>query len=122
MECLPNGKWVDLRGDSPRVDELGESLLIKWQGMHGSDITVVCEPSAWSIAVSPRKSWALEIRWAPTKTVPIEQVESDRLQFRYEQFPYEVTCLSGYFQAQDDGCSILVRPGADGTVRLGLDA
>jgi hypothetical protein len=117
METLPDGSEKELPSGKPVVTESGEDLIVEWECRPGVTARVTCSPGSWSISVTGCDSWALDMTWAESKGVPITEVTSEKLSFKYEGFPYAIRTASGSF-ARTGSSSIRITPGVNGILSL----
>lgn len=115
VEILPDGSAQELMGGTPSANESGESLVAEWECCQDARATATCGPDTFALTLSGCKSWALDMRWAESKEIPLKEVSRNTLTFEYEGFPYQICLSSGQFERIDTN-AIRLCPDADGNL------
>lgn len=109
----PDGSRYQLGSTEPVVEEKRENLQIHWQEADGTAVQILCSPDALEFCVKPgiaNSSWYAEMSWAENAPVPLVQITSGELQYRYNDHDYKLPICKGSFAVGTDGASIVIAP------------
>jgi len=84
-----------LHGGKPIVqEENGEGLIITWPFGYNASLQIRLSPDTITF-MSTCNSWALEMVWAPERSVPLQEITSQGIQYVHEGYDYHLHCAKG---------------------------
>ncbi|MBT9139245.1 MAG: hypothetical protein DDT31_01827 [Syntrophomonadaceae bacterium] len=122
VEILPNDSTTFFKGKEPVVKEVGkEGILMSWPLEKGGELNVLCQVETvkmWCCNVEERLRWGLKILWSKNVPVPIVDIEENLIQYRHNNYQYQLYAGTGYFSKTKKENIIFLHPGKEGCILL----
>jgi len=124
-----DGTRRPLTGDQPSTCRVTvsdpDALLIAVSAPGGGELGIRCEPARLTCrlqGVTARTEWGLELSWSPGKSVPIQRVAADSVEYLHNGFAYRLRCAAGTIESAAGRNGILIRADDTGTIRFEMAA
>lgn len=100
-----------LKGKEPVLEMGDRTLSIKWELENQSKIHIDIMEKYIKISCNGeiKTNWALHLLWNPDADVPVEKVCSNRIEYSYNSYLYNLNTEKGICEKSNTNC-ILIRP------------